>query len=632
MNTPFLHLSWAFFVSLLYQERRVHFVSMKLNANVTLCQMAETFISVFPFCTHQSHYISLLGNHLMFFAYSFQFAIVKFLSTDVDPSEYIDISLASWIIGDLDDNMKGKMYWPPKNVTNHVKFQHPFNPDWCKTDVQVLRFYETYAKARNSVKKFEDDSHYETEPEGIQTKRRRIQNKKYISDSSDDEPVHKLSTAVIPAPPMVVRNTSKTVKGLGLSTSELKKKEREEVMEKLKAARAKAASKLGSTSQRSPWKISALDETAPYKTMEDSSANAFNTESMNVLSSCSIQQGTTQHTTQSHHSPQRSNPSEHSPHRSNPSEHSPRSNPSQHSPPWSNLDTPQKLPSCHGTPRSDISFTYVSPNCTTLLNDTLSLHSQHSTPNCVHDNEQISSLPNRAEMLSKSDEKRILDYKSIPVNKSFSLSPKSARAVSLSLQKTQSSDGRRRLFSSEEDSIKDQLSSFKISLESLETISRKNAAKLDILLMNQSRIVKSMIPSERRITAPPNMPCLPLESKKALDMYESFLKESDVNLAAVCDYMSNFIRSSVVDPERASARSILTKLLSNNLAKEMNLQGGNNKIAFRSLHLYKVFLGTLQTAFPKSDLSAAEDALQKWLKDAKQRKQLPQPKSPRSKS
>ncbi len=58
--------------------------------------------------------------------------------------------------------------------------------------------------------------------------------------------------------------------------------------------------------------------------------------------------------------------------------------------------------------------------------------------------------------------------------------------------------------------------------------------------------------------------------------------------------MGNFIRSSVVDPERASARAILAKMLTNNLAKEINLEGGNKKIAFRSLHLYQVFQGNVK--------------------------------------
>lgn len=63
--------------------------------------------------------------------------------------------------------------------------------------------------------------------------------------------------------------------------------------------------------------------------------------------------------------------------------------------------------------------------------------------------------------------------------------------------------------------------------------------------------------------------------------------------------MANHIKTTVTDPERASAKNVLSKLLTNNLAKEMNLQGGNGKIAFRSLNLYKVFQGTLNFFYLK---------------------------------
>lgn len=55
--------------------------------------------------------------------------------------------------------------------------------------------------------------------------------------------------------------------------------------------------------------------------------------------------------------------------------------------------------------------------------------------------------------------------------------------------------------------------------------------------------------------------------------------------------MAIYIKTSVPDPERKSAQNILSHLIYNNLAKVMNLEGGNNKIGFRGLYLYKVFQG-----------------------------------------
>jgi len=41
-----------------------------------------------------------------------------------------------------------------------------------------------------------------------------------------------------------------------------------------------------------------------------------------------------------------------------------------------------------------------------------------------------------------------------------------------------------------------------------------------------------------------------------------------------------------------------------------------------------LLLGTLQTAFPKSDLTVADNALYRWLKDASKRKKVPAKESP----
>lgn len=53
------------------------------------------------------------------------------------------------------------------------------------------------------------------------------------------------------------------------------------------------------------------------------------------------------------------------------------------------------------------------------------------------------------------------------------------------------------------------------------------------------------------------------------------------------------MRTNVVDPERKSATNLLSHILYNDLAKMMNLEGGNNKIGFRSLHLYVAFEGKI---------------------------------------
>lgn len=55
--------------------------------------------------------------------------------------------------------------------------------------------------------------------------------------------------------------------------------------------------------------------------------------------------------------------------------------------------------------------------------------------------------------------------------------------------------------------------------------------------------------------------------------------------------MSNYMKLNAKNPERKSATNMLTKLLSNTLASEMNCDGGNGKIAFKTLKLYNLFQG-----------------------------------------
>ncbi|KAK3911605.1 Relaxin receptor 2 [Frankliniella fusca] len=204
-------------------------------------------------------------------------------------------------------------------------------------------------------------------------------------------------------------------------------------------------------------------------------------------------------------------------------------------------------------------------------------------------------------------------FSQLPNNGAFCLSPRSAKSVTSNLlkkisQKTPADNVSRQLFSTESNVIVDKIKIMEIAIARLEVLSREISAKLDSVLMNVGRLKRTIIPGEAKIIMPAQMQKLPLETKDQLNQF--------------CDHLSSYIRTSVAYPERKSANAILQKLLYNNLAKDMNLEGGNGKISFRSLNLHKVFQGTLQSAFPKSDLSIAEDALYRWLKDAKWRKQM----------
>lgn len=116
-------------------------------------------------------------------------------------------------------------------------------------------FAETFSKARAAVPHFIEDSNYETEMEAP-PKRRRIRPRKLSSSDDDEIPIRKQSKACIPPPPAVSSKPKSKVprKGQGLTKEQLKKREREELMGRLKKAREAAAAKMAGPKD-SPWKV-----------------------------------------------------------------------------------------------------------------------------------------------------------------------------------------------------------------------------------------------------------------------------------------------------------------------------------------------------------------------------------------
>lgn len=55
-------------------------------------------------------------------------------------------------------------------------------------------------------------------------------------------------------------------------------------------------------------------------------------------------------------------------------------------------------------------------------------------------------------------------------------------------------------------------------------------AKLDMILINQSKMNRILLPEEKIISKPPNMPALPLNTVEQVKIYEKFLS-NDVNLS-----------------------------------------------------------------------------------------------------
>ncbi|KAK3920002.1 Glutathione-dependent formaldehyde-activating enzyme, partial [Frankliniella fusca] len=129
-----------------------------------------------------------------------------------DGEVYYDILLDTWIT-QLDDDMNGKILWPPENIDPGPVVRREKPPgDWCEKEIFVKRFYETYQLACQGCKNRINDTNYEIESEDAPRKRRKPA--RFESDSDDDKPVKqkpskrmnkntKKTLSSIPTPPVI---------------------------------------------------------------------------------------------------------------------------------------------------------------------------------------------------------------------------------------------------------------------------------------------------------------------------------------------------------------------------------------------------------------------------------------------
>ncbi|KAK3917873.1 Muscle M-line assembly protein unc-89 [Frankliniella fusca] len=540
-------------------------------------------------------YLAVCGSHI--FSYR------------KDPREYMEVSLSAWLCGDIDDEMKGQTFWPKddRNVMKLIQMEASHDPEnWNTANIQVMRFYDTFAVARAAVPKFIDDSQYETDSQIVKTRiRKRTQ--RFISSSEDEDiPIRKVAKTAIPPPPAVQtgdtfsakQHRNNTRKGQGLSKDEQKRKDREELLAKLKAARLDHAAK----TTLAPLKSPSRSVVSPVKSAVSPLKSAVSPLKCVVSPTKCVKSPTkcVQSLAKSAVS----------------------------------LTNSPKLGNSPGTPTRSpwkvVSLTDLSPKEKDVEGE---LSGDSTRTEILDDNNNdlecyALSLDGSPNSSSKRPASNIAP-ESYPFNvNTWKDLPKTSQATAKSTDKSDPSKLPFSPISTGSERLGKRFGVLEVRMNRLEVLSRESAAKLDIVLMTLGRMKRQILPGEHKISLPQSMPKLPLETREQLNKFETFLGESDLNLTAACDYFSSYVKTCVLDAEQSSAMAILPKMLYNNLAELMNLEGGNGKIGFRHLNLYKVFQGTLQTAFPKSDFTVADNALYRWLKDASKRKKVPAKESP----
>lgn len=99
--------------------------------------------------------------------------------------ELYEVGLTKWITV-LDENMIGKIKWPPCDAGTFVRKERSACPDWEEECIIVRRFYDTYINAVNSCKGVMEDSNYETDREFGRGKRKKKKINHFDSESEKE--------------------------------------------------------------------------------------------------------------------------------------------------------------------------------------------------------------------------------------------------------------------------------------------------------------------------------------------------------------------------------------------------------------------------------------------------------------
>ncbi|KYN09524.1 hypothetical protein ALC57_18362 [Trachymyrmex cornetzi] len=112
-------------------------------------------------------------------------------------------------------------------------------------------------------------------------------------------------------------------------------------------------------------------------------------------------------------------------------------------------------------------------------------------------------------------------------------------------------------------------------------------AKLDVMLINQSKMNRILMPEEKVLSKPSNMPALPLNTIEQVKMFEKFLS-NDVNLSDTCYYLKSL---PLGNDETRAVSKLMSHLISNSLAEKFNFDGHGEKFAFKSTKLWELVQG-----------------------------------------
>ncbi|XP_071654200.1 uncharacterized protein [Temnothorax longispinosus] len=515
-----------------------------------------------------------------------EFVVVKFLSTDNDKDEYYEVALSKWL-QDLDENMIGSILWPGDNSTAGmlVRTQVNAQSNWSIYAVEVKRYYDTYLHARKGLAEvIEYASAYETDTGKEMGRGKRKKKKNPITSSSESDNDQHLENQVkkkkpsIPSPPAIhVPEASTSVDKISSH-----KGKRNIIEDSSNIKESKVARHLGKpiSSENNRQKLIEKIISERKKTMEK--AEEKNNAMLRSVSSKVLQSSSQKQSKLS----------------TSFSKHFVKSSPKKI---LSKAKTREKVKSSKNSTSSEVSL--QASSCASENQFTPEKETSIVSPSKVYNILRKSDDSPRNPQKSPSFSSEKVDTSLSAQEKHSPLSSK--KKLDLSVRNLSN------FFSAAEKTLED-------NRKELEGIS----SKLEVVIMNQTNLNRSLLPEQAVINRPSNLPSLPLSDIKSLEEFEKFLS-NDVNLSAASYYLKSL---ALGNNEKTATSKLMTQLMTNSLAVHFNFDGHNPqkamtvKRSFKQLKLWELFQGVMLLKFPDSDLSEALNTLRSWLRNAAGRK------------
>ncbi|XP_071567209.1 uncharacterized protein [Temnothorax nylanderi] len=147
---------------------------------------------------------------------------------------------------------------------------------------------------------------------------------------------------------------------------------------------------------------------------------------------------------------------------------------------------------------------------------------------------------------------------------------------------------------------------------------RDVSSKLDIVLMNQRRIINKIFPGEAIVERPENCPPPSIARWKSFEAFNEFLKIK-IAFSQFVSYLNGHILDD--SDQWNAATCLMSIILHNELARQVSWKGTRGvKISFYGTRIKEALFCAIMSRFKDQSLKNAEESMKRWLNTSGQRK------------